>query len=62
MLTYYGAVQLEPFVQAVIDTTAAVDLAYEKQQAAIGALVGAYQKLEEDRAPLREAALSEAAE
>jgi hypothetical protein len=62
MLTYYGAVQLDPLVEALSDAHRAVDLALERRQQAIEALVETYRKIEEERAPLREAALSEAAE
>jgi hypothetical protein len=61
MEEYYATKVIDPLVEAVSDAHRAVDLALERRQEAIAALVEAYRKLEEERAPLREAALREAA-
>jgi hypothetical protein len=55
---YYATRELDPLVEALSDANRAVDLALERRQEAIEALVEAYQKIEEQRAPLREAALA----
>jgi hypothetical protein len=62
LLPYYGQPQLAPYVAELMDATKEIEDAFVRQEAAIEALVEAYRKLEEERAPLREAALREAAE
>jgi hypothetical protein len=59
---YYAIRELEQHVQALVDAHGNLDMALERGQGKIAALAEAYQKIEEQRAPLREAALSEAAE